>query len=154
MNFIEVVFREGDAALQILPSLIDTLPEARLNLIIFHLKRGIPITAITKQSELIMIELHLVEIKCWMLFKKHFGHLSYCRHNFQNLLVSLHWDNSIFYQLKWMLLSSKAKFLHHQLFRLQFSTVYPSFILQLDGFTLAYCSPGYILPTRLQGNEM
>lgn len=37
----KVVFRDGDAALQVLPSLIDTLPEARLNLIIFHLRRGI-----------------------------------------------------------------------------------------------------------------
>ncbi|VDM41756.1 unnamed protein product [Toxocara canis] len=34
-----VVFRDGDAALQVLPSLIGTLPEARLNLIVFHLRR-------------------------------------------------------------------------------------------------------------------
>uniref|UniRef100_A0A8R1TIZ8 TPR_REGION domain-containing protein n=1 Tax=Onchocerca volvulus TaxID=6282 RepID=A0A8R1TIZ8_ONCVO len=35
-----VVFHEGNAALQILPPLIDILPEAKLNLIIFYLKRG------------------------------------------------------------------------------------------------------------------
>ncbi|VDN60564.1 unnamed protein product [Dracunculus medinensis] len=34
-----VVFRDGDGALQILPALIENIPEARLNLIIFHLKR-------------------------------------------------------------------------------------------------------------------
>ncbi|CAH8440964.1 unnamed protein product [Heterobilharzia americana] len=33
-----VVFRNGEGALQVLPPLIDVLPEARLNLIIFHLK--------------------------------------------------------------------------------------------------------------------
>jgi intraflagellar transport protein 56 len=38
---LQVIFRNGDAALQVLPSLIDVLPEARLNLVIFHLKRGI-----------------------------------------------------------------------------------------------------------------
>ncbi|KAM3719016.1 Intraflagellar transport protein [Dirofilaria immitis] len=35
-----VVFHEGNAALQIFPPLIDTLPEAKLNLIIFYLKSG------------------------------------------------------------------------------------------------------------------
>ncbi|KAL7057214.1 hypothetical protein AAHC03_019178 [Spirometra sp. Aus1] len=34
-----VVFRNGEGALQVLPPLIDVLPEARLNLIIYHLKR-------------------------------------------------------------------------------------------------------------------
>ncbi|EJD75500.1 hypothetical protein, variant [Loa loa] len=34
-----VVFRNGNAALQVLPPLMNTLPEARLNLIIFYLKR-------------------------------------------------------------------------------------------------------------------
>lgn len=32
-----VVFRKGDNALQVLPPLCDTIPEARLNLVIFHL---------------------------------------------------------------------------------------------------------------------
>lgn len=32
-----VVFRKGENALQILPPLIDTIPEARLNLVIYHL---------------------------------------------------------------------------------------------------------------------
>lgn len=35
-----VVFRNGEGALQILPDLLDIIPEARLNLAIHHLKRG------------------------------------------------------------------------------------------------------------------
>ncbi|EDS26880.1 conserved hypothetical protein [Culex quinquefasciatus] len=35
-----VVFRNGEGALQILPHLIDIVPEARLNLAIHHLRRG------------------------------------------------------------------------------------------------------------------
>ncbi|KAL0485261.1 intraflagellar transport protein 56 [Acrasis kona] len=35
-----VVFRGGSNALQVLPSLIDIIPEARLNLVIYHLKNG------------------------------------------------------------------------------------------------------------------
>lgn len=38
---MQVVFRGGETALQILPPLVDVLPEARLNLIIYHLRRGI-----------------------------------------------------------------------------------------------------------------
>lgn len=33
-----VVFRNGENALQVLPPLLDIFPEARLNLVIFHLK--------------------------------------------------------------------------------------------------------------------
>uniref|UniRef100_A0A158Q750 TPR_REGION domain-containing protein n=1 Tax=Elaeophora elaphi TaxID=1147741 RepID=A0A158Q750_9BILA len=36
----QVVFNDGNAALQVFPPLIETFPEARLNLIIFYLKRG------------------------------------------------------------------------------------------------------------------
>lgn len=35
-----VVFREGEGALQVLPSLVDILPEARLNLVVYYLKQG------------------------------------------------------------------------------------------------------------------
>lgn len=35
-----VVFRNGEGALQVLPALIDIIPEARLNLAIHHLRRG------------------------------------------------------------------------------------------------------------------
>ncbi|KAI1720726.1 tetratricopeptide repeat domain-containing protein [Ditylenchus destructor] len=35
-----VVFRNGDAALQLLPTLVDVIPEARLNLVIYHLKKN------------------------------------------------------------------------------------------------------------------
>ncbi|VDM77638.1 unnamed protein product [Strongylus vulgaris] len=34
-----VVFKEGDGAMQVFPGLMDTLPEARVNLILYHLKR-------------------------------------------------------------------------------------------------------------------
>lgn len=36
----QVVFRGGEGALQCLPPLIDALPEARLNLVIYYLKQG------------------------------------------------------------------------------------------------------------------
>mmetsp|Transcript_34371 Transcript_34371/g.108302 ORF Transcript_34371/g.108302 Transcript_34371/m.108302 type:complete len:573 (-) Transcript_34371:683-2401(-) len=35
-----VVFNEGNLALQKLPGLVDSIPQARLNLVIYHLKRG------------------------------------------------------------------------------------------------------------------
>uniref|UniRef100_A0A915M9R1 Intraflagellar transport protein 56 n=1 Tax=Meloidogyne javanica TaxID=6303 RepID=A0A915M9R1_MELJA len=35
-----VVFRNGDGALQLLPTLVDIVPEARLNLAIYHLKKN------------------------------------------------------------------------------------------------------------------
>lgn len=35
-----VVFRNGENALQVLPPLVDVIPEARLNLVIYHLRRG------------------------------------------------------------------------------------------------------------------
>ena len=35
-----VVFRSGENALQVLPPLLDILPEAKLNLVIYHLKNG------------------------------------------------------------------------------------------------------------------
>lgn len=35
-----VVFRNGDGALQTFPSLLNIIPEARLNLAIFYLRRG------------------------------------------------------------------------------------------------------------------
>ncbi|KAJ3251741.1 Intraflagellar transport protein 56 [Boothiomyces macroporosus] len=37
--FIQVVFRNGEGALQVFPSLLDVIPEARLNLVIYHLKK-------------------------------------------------------------------------------------------------------------------
>ncbi|CAD6192487.1 unnamed protein product [Caenorhabditis auriculariae] len=36
-----VVFKNGDGALQVLPSLMDTFPEARLNMILYYLKKGL-----------------------------------------------------------------------------------------------------------------
>jgi len=44
-----VVFSNGEHALQVLPGLVDTIPEARLNLIIFYLRRG----AVNEAYELI-----------------------------------------------------------------------------------------------------
>lgn len=34
-----VVFRGGEGSLQVLPSLVDVIPEARLNLVIYYLKQ-------------------------------------------------------------------------------------------------------------------
>lgn len=36
----QVVFRGGEGALQVLPPLIDVIPEARLNLVIYYLRQG------------------------------------------------------------------------------------------------------------------
>ena len=38
--FEQVVFRGGEGALQVLPRLIDVIPEARLNLVIYYLRQG------------------------------------------------------------------------------------------------------------------
>jgi intraflagellar transport protein 56 len=35
-----VVFRQGENALQVLPPLLDVIPEARLNLVIYYMKQG------------------------------------------------------------------------------------------------------------------
>ncbi|KAG0570720.1 hypothetical protein KC19_6G183100 [Ceratodon purpureus] len=40
VNHNIVVFRNGEGALQALPPMIDILPEARMNLVIYHLKQG------------------------------------------------------------------------------------------------------------------
>lgn len=37
---LEVVFRGGEGALQVLPPLVDVIPEARLNLVIYYLRQG------------------------------------------------------------------------------------------------------------------
>jgi intraflagellar transport protein 56 len=39
--FLKVVFQNGEGALQVLPPLVDVIPEARLNLVIYYLKEGI-----------------------------------------------------------------------------------------------------------------
>jgi len=38
---VQVVFRSGQGALQVLPPLVDVIPEARLNLVIYHLRQGV-----------------------------------------------------------------------------------------------------------------
>jgi intraflagellar transport protein 56 len=38
---LKVVFQNGEGALQVLPPLVDVIPEARLNLVIYYLKEGI-----------------------------------------------------------------------------------------------------------------
>ena len=40
LNHNMVIFRGGEGALQVLPSLVGVLPEARLNLAIYHMKNG------------------------------------------------------------------------------------------------------------------
>ena len=37
---LQVVFRGGEGALQVLPPLIDVISEARLNLVIYYLRQG------------------------------------------------------------------------------------------------------------------
>lgn len=37
---LKVVFQNGEGALQVLPPLVDVIPEARLNLVIYYLKEG------------------------------------------------------------------------------------------------------------------
>jgi hypothetical protein len=37
---VQVVFRGGEGALQVLPPLVDVIPEARLNLVIYYLRQG------------------------------------------------------------------------------------------------------------------
>ncbi len=37
----QVIFQNGDDALQVFTQLIDIIPEARLNLVIYYLKHGI-----------------------------------------------------------------------------------------------------------------
>ena len=39
LNHNLVIFRNGDGALQVLPSLVDVIPEAKLNLIIYYLRQ-------------------------------------------------------------------------------------------------------------------
>jgi len=36
----QVIFRSGEGALQVLPQLVGVVPEARLNLAIYHLRHG------------------------------------------------------------------------------------------------------------------
>ena len=43
LNFIQVIFRGGEGALQIFPPLLGVVSEARLNLAIYHLKQGKPL---------------------------------------------------------------------------------------------------------------
>ena len=37
------MFRNGEGALQVLPPLLGVIPEAKLNLAIYHLKHGNPV---------------------------------------------------------------------------------------------------------------
>ncbi|KAK6732762.1 hypothetical protein RB195_016868 [Necator americanus] len=47
-----VVFKDGDGAMQVFPGLMDTLPEARVNLILYHLKRNDIESAMTLCNDL------------------------------------------------------------------------------------------------------
>ena len=38
--FLQVIFRDGEGALQVLPQLVGVIPEARLNLVVYHLRQG------------------------------------------------------------------------------------------------------------------
>jgi hypothetical protein len=57
-----VVFSNGDQALQVLPGLVDTIPEARLNLVIYHLRHA----AVQESFELIRdIEPSTPQVSDW-----------------------------------------------------------------------------------------
>ncbi len=43
-----VIFRGGEGALQVLPQLLGVIPEARLNLAIYHLKQGMGLAVSTQ----------------------------------------------------------------------------------------------------------
>lgn len=43
---LQVVFRGGEGALQVLPPLVGVIPEARLNLVIYYLKQGVEPTSL------------------------------------------------------------------------------------------------------------
>ena len=38
---LQVIFRDGEGALQVLPQLVGVIPEARLNLVVYHLRQGV-----------------------------------------------------------------------------------------------------------------
>ena len=38
--YLQVIFRDGEGALQVLPQLVGVIPEARLNLVVYHLRQG------------------------------------------------------------------------------------------------------------------
>jgi intraflagellar transport protein 56 len=48
----QVVFRNGEGALQVFPSLLDVINEARLNLVIFHLRNDDVVSAFNLMKEL------------------------------------------------------------------------------------------------------
>lgn len=48
-----VVFRSGESALQVLPPLVDVIPEARLNLVIYYLKQ-------VKFGRILPVEKHML----------------------------------------------------------------------------------------------
>ena len=58
-----VVFRSGEGALQVLPALVDVIPEARLNLVIYYLKQ---VRLIWFRSySAIASNIHDYNIVCW-----------------------------------------------------------------------------------------
>lgn len=47
-----VIFKNGEGALQYLPPLLDVMPEARLNLVIFHMRKGDIVSAFNLMKDL------------------------------------------------------------------------------------------------------
>lgn len=69
-----VVFRAGDSSLQVLPPLVDVIPEARLNLVIYYLKQVLYIKIylfmlIWNAEFIFRFRLYLI-IGCRMIIKK------------------------------------------------------------------------------------
>jgi len=56
----KVVFRSGQGALQVLPPLVDVIPEARLNLVIYHLRQGDSLLTAYKMHVIILVNEYCV----------------------------------------------------------------------------------------------
>lgn len=61
---LQVVFRGGEGALQVLPPLIDVIPEARLNLVIYYLRQGVTLqfSGTSKQDKYLIIKIDACRI--------------------------------------------------------------------------------------------
>jgi len=68
-KYFQVVFRGGEGALQVLPPLIDVIPEARLNLVIYYLRQGIPVAACTTVKRNQEIGYSFRQLLCQQLVK-------------------------------------------------------------------------------------
>ncbi|KAJ1361008.1 Intraflagellar transport protein 56 [Parelaphostrongylus tenuis] len=84
----QVVFNDGDGALQVFPGLMDTLPEAGINLILYHLKREDIESAMTLCNDLepqttTEFLVKAVTLAYWGQMKESKDHLKTAEHFFK-----------------------------------------------------------------------